>query len=156
MFCKGRAQTSPTLTWTTERQKRTTSNHLYVQRNFFISVTNQAFYGRKALPYPHQKLPKISVSKIEEKIFIGAPLRILGRKRIFDVLLKETESSTWEPSKVVVDNFLCKCKAPIYTTHVENMPEIRNAAWHSIKMSTRKTPGGKDGRCVRVTILPPS
>ena len=26
----------------------------------------------------------------------------------------------------------------------------------SIKMSTKKTPGGKDGRCVRVTTLPPS
>jgi hypothetical protein len=25
-----------------------------------------------------------------------------------------------------------------------------------LKMSTRKTPGGKDGRCVRVTTLPPS
>jgi hypothetical protein len=25
-----------------------------------------------------------------------------------------------------------------------------------LKMSTRKTPGGKDGRCARVTTLPPS
>jgi hypothetical protein len=25
-----------------------------------------------------------------------------------------------------------------------------------LKMSTRKTPGGEDGRCVRVTTLPPS
>jgi hypothetical protein len=27
---------------------------------------------------------------------------------------------------------------------------------HPLKMSTRKTPVGKDGRCVRVTTLPPS
>ena len=28
--------------------------------------------------------------------------------------------------------------------------------WQPLKISTRKTPGGKDGRCVRVTTLPPS
>jgi len=64
--------------------------------------------------YLKEKFPRVSDSKIKERIFVGPQIRALIGDGKFEDLLSQIEKSAWKSFKSVVKNFLGNLKAPNY------------------------------------------
>jgi hypothetical protein len=110
----------------------------------------QIYFSLQAHNYPHVPLPTLLYATVlSYKI---PSLKVIQAKRGQEILILEQVLSHCATSRRVSGSI------PSGVAFFPKLPMEPRALWSTqpLKMSTRKTPGGKGGRCVRVTTLPPS